>query len=448
MYLTKVDITNFACFNHFEAEFAPGVNIVIGRNGSGKTSLIKGIKYVMNFIFTNDKSMGDKYLSAGNPDLLMSSIKSYEFFRNRADDSVELESNFHGEMLFEQEKLCWDMYKKSTSGAALYPSKYVNAYRRFMEISENSGRLPLLASFSDSFPHKMTNLSSFAKKEIDNADGILQNFGYYQWDSENACTTIWQLRLVSMMAKAISLDSPDSNVRREVEYVTNKLIEFSKPYNADCDDSFQIEKIFFSFKMGEKPELWLKLKSDQEVAFNNLPAGYMRLYSMVLDLAYRSYLLNRKGDLTTSKGLVLIDEIDLHLHPSLELEVLQRFERSFPDMQIIATTHSPLVIAGIDQKNGRRQLLKLVMEGNKPEIIPDIYGIDYTSSLSDFMDTQATDIDVDYLINSIHRAFRRKDGEAIVRKLEELKATVSEYRYNRIVSELKHNYNFEDYALD
>jgi DNA repair exonuclease SbcCD ATPase subunit len=52
-------------------QFAPGVSIIIGRNGAGKTSLIRAMVYSLYFMFTNDRSMGDDYLSAGNPDLKM-----------------------------------------------------------------------------------------------------------------------------------------------------------------------------------------------------------------------------------------------------------------------------------------------------------------------------------------------------------------------------------------
>lgn len=75
MFLNSIIIDSFACFKHFTANFTSGTNVIIGRNGAGKTSLIKGLVYLMNFLFTNDRSMGDNFLSSGNPDLKMSSIK-------------------------------------------------------------------------------------------------------------------------------------------------------------------------------------------------------------------------------------------------------------------------------------------------------------------------------------------------------------------------------------
>ena len=69
MLYQKLSIDNFLCFDHFDIQFAPGVSIIIGRNGAGKTTLIRAMVYSLYFMFTNDRSMGDDFLSAGNPDL-------------------------------------------------------------------------------------------------------------------------------------------------------------------------------------------------------------------------------------------------------------------------------------------------------------------------------------------------------------------------------------------
>ena len=83
MYLNKIKISNFTCFKDFEVEFSPRTTLVIGKNGAGKSSLIRALVYTMNFLFTNDNKMGNgKYLSAGNPDLKMSSISQDEFYRD------------------------------------------------------------------------------------------------------------------------------------------------------------------------------------------------------------------------------------------------------------------------------------------------------------------------------------------------------------------------------
>ena len=196
MKLKRLVIDNFRCFKHFDIKFAPDVSIIIGKNGAGKTSLISGIVYSLYFMFTNDRSAGNDFLSAGNPDLKMKSPRHSEFYRNSAGDKIE-DVNLHGEMELDGQMLYWDMYRPATPGSALYPSKYKEAYQQFIRQYRKSGHLPLIAYFSDSFPHRKTNLSSFAKEESGKGEQTLRNFGYYQWDNELACTTIWKLRLTN-----------------------------------------------------------------------------------------------------------------------------------------------------------------------------------------------------------------------------------------------------------
>ena len=153
MLYKKLVIDNFLCFDHFEIQFPDRVSVIIGRNGAGKTSLIRALVYSLYFMFTNDRSMGDDFLSAGNPDLKMRSIRYDEFHRNRSTDETAVDANFHGEMNFLNESLKWDMYRRSTSGSALNPSRYRPAYQQLMQLYRKNDELPLIAYFSDSFPY-------------------------------------------------------------------------------------------------------------------------------------------------------------------------------------------------------------------------------------------------------------------------------------------------------
>lgn len=189
MKYDKLIIDNFRYFKHFEVDFANEVSIIIGKNGAGKTSLIKAIVYSLYFMFTNDRSLGEDFLAAGNPDLKKKSPDFGEFYRNASSDEIG-DVNLHGEMELVGERLVWEIFLRSTSGSALYPSKYREAYYQLMASYCDKGQLPVIAYFSDSYPHRQTNISSFAKEEMRKGKQTLRNFGYYQWDSEIACTTI------------------------------------------------------------------------------------------------------------------------------------------------------------------------------------------------------------------------------------------------------------------
>ncbi|MDY5490052.1 MAG: AAA family ATPase [Butyricimonas virosa] len=438
MLYQKLSIDNFLCFDHFDIQFAPGVSIIIGRNGAGKTTLIRAMVYSLYFMFTNDRSMGDDFLSAGNPDLKMKSIKYDEFHRRKDSEDVTADANFHGQITFQGENIEWDMYRRSTSGSSLNPSRYKPAYQHLMHLYRTYDELPLLAYFSDSFPHTLTNISSFAKQQMVASGKTLRNFGYYQWDNETACVEIWQRRLLNSMAKLGQLDDDtDIFTRNEVAFVTKKLTQFSLVLNRDiCDTAFEIDRLFYLFDEEQKPELWLRLKSEQEIKFDRLPAGYKRLYSIVLDLAYRAYLLNRRLDVEPT-GLVMIDEIDLHLHPSLETEIVKRFTQTFPKLQFIMTSHSPLIVSNLSPDEKQNKIFRLVAGEKQPHELPDLFGIDYDDVLLDWMGGTPRNEELEFLRMAIKRAVQMENTQLFNMRRKELEKMLGENQASQLINKWK-----------
>jgi hypothetical protein len=60
-------------------------------------------------------------------------------------------------------------------------------------------------------------------------------------------------------------------------------------------------------------------------------------------------LFERWGDMASAEGLVLIDELEVHLHPSWKIELVNRLRRAFPKAMFIVTTHDPLCLKGLRQ---------------------------------------------------------------------------------------------------
>jgi predicted ATP-binding protein involved in virulence len=84
--------------------------------------------------------------------------------------------------------------------------------------------------------------------------------------------------------------------------------------------------------------------------FGVLSDGYRNMLAMVADMAWRATMLNpHLGAEAPAKvgGVVLIDELDLHLHPKWQRTVVDSLRRVFPNVQFIATTHSPFIIQSL-----------------------------------------------------------------------------------------------------
>ena len=101
----------------------------------------------------------------------------------------------------------------------------------------------------------------------------------------------------------------------------------------------------------KQKELCLEYENGERMPFHLLSDGVRSTLAMVMEIAYRSYLLNphleEKAPLKTS-GVVLVDELDLHLHPEWQRHIANDLRRAFPKMQFIVTTHAPLIISSLD----------------------------------------------------------------------------------------------------
>jgi predicted ATP-binding protein involved in virulence len=107
-------------------------------------------------------------------------------------------------------------------------------------------------------------------------------------------------------------------------------------------------------------ELLLRF-ADSEVPFEYLSDGYRNMLAMVADIAVRCATLNpalKDKAVRETPGIVLIDEIDLHLHPKWQRRVVSDLLAAFPKVQFVATTHSPFIIQSLVPKEGV-QLLNL-----------------------------------------------------------------------------------------
>lgn len=99
--------------------------------------------------------------------------------------------------------------------------------------------------------------------------------------------------------------------------------------------------------------LWVTEKTGLKFPFKDLSDGYLTSAGWFLDLIARWIELAKQNQaiieadfMTQMRGLVLIDEIDLHLHPRWQLEIINRTRKLLPQMSFIVTTHNPLTLVG------------------------------------------------------------------------------------------------------
>ena len=384
MILKSITLNNYRNFEEYQLELGRRTTMLIGRNGMGKTNLISSMVQAMSFIFSKQRDMPQtEFIRSSDQGVKRFAVMDARFTNdNQYPVYIKAKAEINGGT-----ELVWALEQESRK-SGLKDSKFRDAYLRFWYFYNQIGEKPILAYFSDGFPHKNGRISSTMKDRLKSGKALPANTGYYQWDQDQSCVEIWK-RYYSQQWLNNRLN-PDKEKGKYVEAVKKVLCDFSQPLNWELDNGEMIVEDLFSEIRDDKSLLMIKLAGKENATpFDSLPQGYNRIFSMVLDLASRSYLLNGNCN---PEGVVFIDEIESHLHPSVAITILQRLRRSFERVQFIVSTHSPLVITNFDQQGSDddNRLYQLTCEegiyGNRR--IADIYGLNYNEGLTTVMHTE------------------------------------------------------------
>ena len=149
-------------------------------------------------------------------------------------------------------------------------------------------------------------------------------------------------------------------------------------------------KVQFNLDTGELEVIYFDGNNDHvRIPVLMLSDGYKCTISLIADIAYRMAVLNPQlfdNVLTETEGIVIIDEIDLHLHPMWQKRILKDLMSIFPKVQFIVSTHAPEVI------NSVRSESIVVLKNNTVRYVGDeTYGKGANTILREVMDVQTTE---------------------------------------------------------
>ena len=184
--------------------------------------------------------------------------------------------------------------------------------------------------------------------------------------------------------------------------------------------------IFFSAKSGELEIILTNRNGNRErLPFRMLSDGYRNTLGMIADIAYRMAVLNPQLLENATKetpGVVLVDEIDLHLYPKWQRHIIADLRTIFPKVQFIITTHSPNIIQMIRKEN-----VMIIEDCKVVEKTPHTYGRDVEAILYDVMDVEAKPADVKMVIDRFYELLEKEDFEQAGQVLETLEKLTGEY---------------------
>lgn len=158
----------------------------------------------------------------------------------------------------------------------------------------------------------------------------------------------------------------------------------------------------------------------QAAPWSELSDGYHVFIALVADIARRAVMLNEFDGADAParvEGVVLIDELDLHLHPRWQRVALPRLRAAFPRLQFVITTHSPQVLSSAENHQ-----VRWFVDGQLQKHNVFVSGRDTNAILRDLMHTDDRDDEGVAALRSLHDAIDRSEGrraKQVYRKLVE-----------------------------
>lgn len=180
------------------------------------------------------------------------------------------------------------------------------------------------------------------------------------------------------------------------------------------------DNVKIQYNMGTK-ELEVAYKDDNDnmmcIPINQLSDGYKSTISLVADIAYRMAVLNPQflGNVCKeTNGVILIDAVDLHLHPKWQQRILGDLTAIFPKVQFIVTTHAAAVISSVKSEN------LIVLENNEANVpIGEVHGKDSNTIIRGVMGSTERPDKIQNLFSDFYNALSKVD-------IETAKSTISD----------------------
>jgi len=321
--------------------------IITGKNGCGKTSTLLEINNLLNKLINN---------GFGTIESHQKNIKVYQDALSNSANTIKL---YKDDILREQKKYNLanqnpkkiqienniKSYNANITNETKNIAKYKNEIENLKQKIENFSKVDLTFSNQNEIYTDIVNrkfiLAYFAAKRENKprVTTAIQNINLtpnYNTDTSNLHT-----RFIEYMVKlrADMLDAKEEGETLEVDRIKSWFENFEKSLR----ELFGAEDLILKYYRGE---LNFKIEyDDKSFGLNELSDGYSSLLAILTELILRMEAHAVKA--YDMQGVVLIDEIETHLHVELQKKILPFLVSFFPKVQFIVTTHSPFVLSSL-----------------------------------------------------------------------------------------------------
>jgi predicted ATPase len=418
MHVENITLHNVRQFRERQVSFRPGFNLLVGENGTGKTSLLRSLAVVLraNRHARGTPSMTNDDVRLGENDLRITALVSEE----RPEPwTLNYEKRLWGRARRDGRQHDWLvlLYSCNESVCSSFTSRKVKHYGVSPEAEElrrSEERLfemdtPEIERRDDRAFGSSRKVRSFTNRILENFSDRFRRF-YWVFEPYDCSVRYPEDGTEESLANAGVRDRIRAAVMRSIHQMNR---EGGPPYQWPDrrEVSFDVEGFSRSESRREPPRnpaipeaLRMAKVSPKDISYlskceivirltpriviqtelgplrlRQLSDGEQRLFSLFVDIARQLSVQHPQMELGEGQAIVLIDEIDVHLHPKWQRKIVPSLEDLFRGCQFIATTHSPFVIQQVDRlhiqalEHGR--LIPVDDNNTIEDIVEEIQGV-------------------------------------------------------------------------
>ncbi len=455
MYIKQLTLNNFRGFTELAIPFAdeardehPSKTIVfIGNNGAGKTAILDALKINLSWLVARiNRTNGN-----GSP------ISDRDIHNGQTFADISLQLQYQEDLYFWRVAKTLRGSSKVSSSLLHDASRLALSFQAQLALAQTSAALPLIAYYPVErvvldIPLKIMSRHSF--DQLDGYDNALQQGvdfrRFFEWfrdreDYENEAriqkiSDIFdEFRNQPVPAQYSNIDDYMASLYGD-EYqnmmLTFKFNTVDKVHTSTKDrqlnavrsaiKSFMPE--FDMLRIQRKPRLQMLVeKYGKTLDVAQLSQGEKSMMALVGDIARRLAIMNPAlENPLEGYGIVLIDEIELHLHPNWQRAIIGNLNKTFPNCQFVLTTHSPIVISESPD------LLCYSLDNGVLQRLDNLYGMDVNQVLLQDMDANIRNADIQEAFDDLRDNLQ--DG-----KLDEAKTLLADLEQKISIDNLELN---------
>lgn len=420
MKIRELKLQNFRCFNELTINFSDEYTIFIGNNGAGKSSILNALQIMLQtFVFNIQNDLRglktDFFASYAiqESDARLKSIEIGSITEQQPQYPVVI--NISGSM-FDDKNISWSYELNNALSRSSQNTTEVLNYVQELQQKITAGNnvvCPIIAYYGTQRQwNKTESIKSKQSCFIPQMSGYINSLSAQAFNINDMRDWFSRMLLIERKKSVPEFKS----VRQAI----------SNCYKA-IDDRKNLQKVFVDYD-AEKEDIEIQMFYDNENAeilpLHYLSDGSKSILAMVADIAYRMAILNPhllENVIQETDGIVLIDEIDMHLHPAWQRKIISALHETFPKVQFICTTHSPTVLTNVPQEN-----IQILDNGKiyRPNV--KTYGRDVNSILREVMQTEIRPSETSKKLSDFADAISNEKLDLAEKILYELKEQLGE----------------------